>query len=79
MTKLPELKPAKITRALERLGFGKVRQSGSHAIYRHGDGRWTTIPVHPGKSIDPDLLSDILKQIKITEEEFLTALRKRRR
>jgi predicted RNA binding protein YcfA (HicA-like mRNA interferase family) len=48
VTKLPELKLAKITRALERLGFEKVRQSGSHAIYKHGDGRWTTIPVHPG-------------------------------
>jgi predicted RNA binding protein YcfA (HicA-like mRNA interferase family) len=78
VTKLPELKSPKITRALERLGFEKVRQSGSHAIYKHGDGRWTIIPVHPGKSIDPDLLSDILKQIKITKEEFLTAIRKRR-
>lgn len=47
MSKLPELKPVKLTRALERLGFEKVRQSGGHAIYKHGDGRWTTVPIQP--------------------------------
>jgi len=74
VSKLPELKPVKLTRALERLGFEKVRQSGGHAIYKHSDGRWTTVPIHPGKGIDPDLLGDILKQIKVTKEEFLAAL-----
>jgi predicted RNA binding protein YcfA (HicA-like mRNA interferase family) len=29
---------------LLRLGFEKVRQKGSHAFYRHADGRVTTIP-----------------------------------
>ena len=79
MTKLPELKPAKITRALRRLGFEKVRQSGGHAIYKHSDGRWTTVPIHPRKSVDPDLLGDILKQIKVTKEEFLAVLGKKKR
>ena len=40
--------------------------------------KWTTIPIHPGKSIDPDLLGDISRQIKVTREEFLAALKKKR-
>ena len=78
MTKLPELKAAKITKTLERLGFGEIRQKGGHAIYRHEDGRWTTIPIHPAKSIDPDLLKEILRQIKVTPEEFLAATKRRK-
>ena len=76
MIKLPELNPARVTKILEKLGFEKIRQSGSHAIYRHSDGRWTTVPIHPTKSVDPNLLGDILKQIKVTKEEFLAVLKK---
>ena len=77
MTRLPELKTAKVIRALNRLGFHELRHRGGHAIYRHEDGRWMTVPIHPAKGIDPDLLADILKQIKVTPEEFLNAIRKR--
>jgi len=78
MTKLPELKAAKVIKALNRLGFHESRHKGGHAIYRHEDGRWTTVPIHPAKSVDPDLLADILKQIRVTPEEFLGAVRKRK-
>jgi predicted RNA binding protein YcfA (HicA-like mRNA interferase family) len=44
--KLPALKSAEIIKIVEKKGFVKVRQSGSHAIYKHIDGRRTTIPVH---------------------------------
>ena len=76
MTKLPELKTAKVIKALNRLGFQEARHKGAHAVYKHEDGRWTTVPIHPSKSVDPDLLTDILKQIKITPEEFLDAIRR---
>jgi predicted RNA binding protein YcfA (HicA-like mRNA interferase family) len=36
---------------LFHLGFEKVRQKGSHAFYRHQDGRTTTLAHHPGKII----------------------------
>ncbi|MEK7873601.1 MAG: type II toxin-antitoxin system HicA family toxin [Chloroflexota bacterium] len=77
MTRLPVLRAREVSRALEKLGFSFARQKGSHAIYQHQDGRWTTIPVHPSSSILPDLLSDILRQTNVSREEFMAALGKR--
>jgi predicted RNA binding protein YcfA (HicA-like mRNA interferase family) len=53
-----------------RLGFVKTRQKGSHARWRHPDGRSTTIPVHPSTEIGGWLFHEILKQLGITEDEF---------
>lgn len=36
------VKPHQVMRALEALGFERVRQSSLHAVYRHPDGRWAT-------------------------------------
>jgi predicted RNA binding protein YcfA (HicA-like mRNA interferase family) len=41
--------PAKardLQKAAKKLGFQIVRQKGSHARWKHPDGRATTIPVH---------------------------------
>lgn len=76
MTKIPPLKAKEVTRALLTLGFEKVRQKGSHALFHHMDCRRAPIPIHPSKTISPYLLSDILIQLKISEEEFLQALGK---
>ena len=42
-------------------GFKKVRQTGSHAIYRHGNGQMVVIPMH--NTIDVYLGIAIQKQI----------------
>jgi predicted RNA binding protein YcfA (HicA-like mRNA interferase family) len=55
-----------------KLGFRKVRQKGSHARWKHPDGRGTTIPVHGDAEIGGWLFHEILKQLGITEEEFYT-------
>lgn len=57
-------------RVLRRLGFELIRQEGSHAIYRHSDGRWATVPIHQGKDIGKGLLAKILKDAKVTPEKF---------
>jgi predicted RNA binding protein YcfA (HicA-like mRNA interferase family) len=70
---LPKLRPARpdeVRQVLEKLGFTCVRQSGSHAIYHHSDGRWTTVPIHKGKDLDKGLLRKILKDAKISSSEF---------
>jgi predicted RNA binding protein YcfA (HicA-like mRNA interferase family) len=36
MPKLPHVSGAVIVKALERFGFAKIRQSGSHVIMRRG-------------------------------------------
>lgn len=70
MPKLRPLKPDQIKRTLERLGFERIRQSGSHVVYRHKDGRWTTVPVHKGKDVSKGLMRKILKDAKVSWEEF---------
>ncbi|MCL4701955.1 MAG: type II toxin-antitoxin system HicA family toxin [Burkholderiaceae bacterium] len=45
MPKLPRVSGAEAVRALERLGFSKVRQSGSHLVMRRGE-RGCVVPVH---------------------------------
>jgi predicted RNA binding protein YcfA (HicA-like mRNA interferase family) len=59
MGQVPILKPREVITLLEALGFVEVRQRGSHKQYRHPDGRGTTVPVHPGRDISPNLLSAI--------------------
>jgi predicted RNA binding protein YcfA (HicA-like mRNA interferase family) len=63
-------KSKEIERVATKLGFEKVRQSGSHARWKHIDGRATTIPTHGSAEIGGWLFREILKQLGITEEEF---------
>ena len=69
MAYLPQLKPDKLIRIVQRQGFSKDRQSGSHAIFVHPDGRWTSIPIHR-KTIGKGLLRKILRDIQITPDEL---------
>ncbi|MEO7319722.1 MAG: type II toxin-antitoxin system HicA family toxin [Chthoniobacteraceae bacterium] len=54
---------------LKRAGFELRRQSGSHEVLRHPDGRQTYVPMHPG-DVPSGTLRAILKQAAITEEDF---------
>jgi predicted RNA binding protein YcfA (HicA-like mRNA interferase family) len=74
MPKPAVLKPREICRVLETLGFVLVRQRGSHMQYRHANGRRTTVPNHPGRDVSPVLLRQIMKDIGITPEEFVSSL-----
>lgn len=72
MLKLRPAKPDEVKRVLEKSGFSCIRQSGSHAVYHHADGRWTTVPVHKGKDLGKGILRKILKDAKISVDEFET-------
>ncbi|MBI4753107.1 type II toxin-antitoxin system HicA family toxin [Candidatus Desantisbacteria bacterium] len=71
MGKHPILKPREVASILEQIGFVEVRQRGSHKQYRHFDGRYTTVPFHPGRDISPILLRQIAKDIGLTVEELI--------
>jgi len=71
MGSLPVLKPKEIAAILKQLGFLEIRQKGSHKQFRHPDGRGTTVPFHSGRDISPVLLKKIIKDIRLTVEEFL--------
>jgi len=70
VSKLIPAKPEEVIRILEKLGFKKIRQSGSHAVFYHSDGRWTTVPIHKGKDVAKGTLRKILRDIGLTYEEF---------
>lgn len=68
--KLRPAKPREVERVLNRLGFYPARQRGSHIVFRHLDGRWTTLVMHAGKDIPTGTLRNIIKDLGITVEEF---------
>ena len=39
MSQLPQVRPKDLVRALEKAGFGKARQTGSHVFLKHVDGK----------------------------------------
>lgn len=59
-----------MARILRHLGFELMRQKGSHAYYRHPDGRATVLPVHRGEDIGRGLIRAILRDIEIAPEDF---------
>jgi predicted RNA binding protein YcfA (HicA-like mRNA interferase family) len=76
--KLPSLKSREVISALEKLGFQKDRQKGSHLImYNNFTKRRTTVPIHKGKDVKKSLLKGIIEEdVGITIDEFLKILRK---
>jgi len=58
-------------RALKRLGFVELRQTGSHLILRK-DHRTVVVPQH--KPIKPGTLKSIIEQAGLTLEEFVAEL-----
>lgn len=68
MAKLPRTTAAKVERALTRLGFQIVRQSGSHRIFRNAGGRRVTLPVHARKGLHPKVLHSILDESGVGSE-----------
>jgi len=69
--KLKPLPSRQIIDILVQLGFEKIRQRGSHIFFRHPDGRTTIVPIHKGEDIGRGLLQEIIKDTKLTKEEFL--------
>jgi len=64
----------KVIKLLSKIGFEVVRQRGSHVIMKHSDGRVTVVPVHPGEDLGRGMLSKIIRDSRMTKEEFLKLL-----
>ncbi len=70
MTKLVPISGRRMCKLVERLGFERVHRVGSHVRYIHSDGRKTVVPVHGDEELGKGLILEILKQIKISREEY---------
>ena len=76
MAKLPRLTGKELATIVEKFGFVYSHTTGSHMVYKHQDGRRTTIPYHAGEEIGPGLLNKIIKRdLGITREEFIKHLK----
>lgn len=71
---MPTLRPRKLIKILQGLGFEKVRQEGSHIFFKHTDGRTTVVPFHAGKDIGRGLLREILNEINLSQTDLLKLL-----
>ena len=70
MTRLLPITGRKMCKILEKLGFEKVHQVGSHARYIHEDGRKTVVPLHGNEELGIGLIKEILKQADISREIY---------
>ena len=71
MPKLPCVSGQKVARALERLGFERRRQRGSHLVMRRGSAV-CVVPMH--REVDQGTLRGVLRQAGVSEAELVGAL-----
>jgi predicted RNA binding protein YcfA (HicA-like mRNA interferase family) len=75
LSKLKLINAQMMEKLLLRLGFVKVRQKGSHAFYKHTDGRVTTVPHHKAKVLARPLIREILREIGISIDDYNSLLK----
>jgi predicted RNA binding protein YcfA (HicA-like mRNA interferase family) len=71
MPKLPRVSGADALKALQKLGFEKVRQNGSHVVARRGS-KGCVIPMH--SELKVGTLAGLLRQADVSHEDFMAAL-----
>jgi len=66
----PSIKPKKIVKALKKINFEEIRQSGSHLILANkGTVTIISVPMH-NKDIKQGLLRSIIRQSGLTPRQF---------
>ena len=73
MTKLPQIKPKEVVKALKRLGFKHIRTTGSHMRFKDSNGHFVSIAFH-NRTLAKGTLKSILRQADITTKELLENL-----
>jgi predicted RNA binding protein YcfA (HicA-like mRNA interferase family) len=68
--RLPTVSAEKILKILRAHGFEVARQSGSHVVLRHPDGRRVTVPVHHSRDLGRGLLRRIMKDANLTRHDI---------
>ena len=68
---MPRVSGPEALRALRRLGFEQVRQSGSHVVLRRGS-KGCVVPLHTELKVGT--LAGLLRQAEVSAEEFVANL-----
>ena len=66
---LPVLSGAEVVRMLERAGFTRTGQRGSHVRLRGGEGRVVIVPLHD--ALARGTLRSIIRQAGLSVDDFL--------
>ena len=72
MPRLPRVSGTEAIKAFERMGFTKVRQSGSHVVMRRGT-QGCVVPLHAELKVGT--LAGAMRQAQVTPDEFVDALK----
>jgi predicted RNA binding protein YcfA (HicA-like mRNA interferase family) len=67
--KMPVVSGPALVRALQRLGFRVARQTGSHVILDHPDGRFASVPMHGKRDVPVGTLRGILANAKLDVDD----------
>ena len=70
-SKLPSFNARRVISVLMRHGFALDRQSGSHAVFIHPDGRRTTVPIHGKRDLGKGILRQIIRDAELTLDDLL--------
>lgn len=70
---LPIVSGSQAIRALERGGFTRASQRGSHVKLRNAEGRVAIVPLHD--TLARGTLGSLLRQANLSAEEFTRLLR----
>ena len=73
MPRLPRISGADALKGLQKLGFEKLRQSGSHVVARRGS-KGCVIPMHAELKVKVGTLAGVLRQAGVAIDEFVAAL-----
>jgi predicted RNA binding protein YcfA (HicA-like mRNA interferase family) len=75
MPRLPRISGNEAVSVLERLGFFKARQTGSHVVLKKPIPEGEIVCVVPlRRELKVGTLSGVLKQAKVTPDEFIENL-----
>jgi predicted RNA binding protein YcfA (HicA-like mRNA interferase family) len=69
---LPVVSGKEAIRALEKSGFSRVSQKGSHVKLRNADGRTVIIPLH--RELARGTLASTLRQAGLSVDDFIELL-----
>jgi len=70
--RLPLISGEEAARALERAGFQRVSQRGSHLKLRSDAGQVVIVPLH--RELAPGTLRSVIRQSGLSFDEFLELL-----
>ena len=77
MSKLPVVKTKELIDVLTKLGFLQAKAKGTaHRIFKHIDGRRTTVSIHGNNEIPRGTLLGILNDLNISKDKFILLLKK---